>query len=273
MDRVDTPAGADLSPLPPSPTRGGGWRVPYPASSPPPFLSRASERGTRGEGTSPARYWTDDPAEAIALQRALATRVVRENQLGEVRRIAGVDVAAGRFGEQGRASVVVLDYPSLAVVEVASVDATLRFPYIPGLLSFRELPAVLDAFARLSQWPDLALVDGHGIAHPRRFGIASHLGVATDLPTIGCAKSRLVGTHEPVPDVAGATVPLSDGSEVIGAVVRTRVGAKPLYVSSGHRVDLPSAVHWTLACCRGYRLPEPTRLAHLAAGGKLLEMR
>jgi deoxyribonuclease V len=155
----------------------------------------------------------------------------------------------------------------MEVVESVVIEGRPGFPYVPGLLTFREAPLVLDAFDRIATTPDLILVDGQGIAHPRRFGIASHLGLLFDIPTIGCAKSRLCGEHEGPPLQAPASSPLTDEGELIGAVLRTKTGCKPLYISIGHRIDLPTAVERVLACCRGYRLPEPTRLAHLAAGG------
>ena len=159
-------------------------------------------------------------------------------------------------------------FPSLKLVEVTIVEEPVRFPYIPGLLSFREAPAIEKAVTRLRQRPDLLLVDGQGIAHPRRMGVAAHLGLLLDIPAVGCAKSRLCGqATEPGPE-AGSWTPLVEGEEVIGAVLRTRVGVKPLYVSIGHRVDLEGARRWVLACCRGYRLPEPSRWAHRAAGGR-----
>ncbi len=210
--------------------------------------------------------WAVAPAEAQQIQRTLAASVSHVSAIGEVHRIVGVDVAVGRTGQAGRAAIVALGYPELSPVEVRTVEAEITFPYIPGLLSFRELPFALRAFELLTHAPDLVMVDGHGLAHPRRLGIASHLGVLLDVPTIGCAKSVLVGHHEPVADEVGATSPLIDRDEVVGAVVRTKVGSKPVYVSIGHRVDLETAVQWVVACCRGYRLPEPTRLAHLAAG-------
>ena len=205
--------------------------------------------------------------EAIALQREIARRVVCEDANGPVRRVAGVDVGFPGGGTRGRAAVAVLDFPSLASSETAVAEDEVDFPYVPGLLSFRELPVVLQALERLSAPPDLLLVDGHGRAHPRRCGIACHLGVLTDLPSIGVAKSRLVGRHDPVPQRRGAWVPLRDGSEIIGAVLRTRVGVHPVYVSIGHRVSLERAVDWVMACTTRYRLPETTRAAHALASG------
>jgi deoxyribonuclease V len=165
--------------------------------------------------------------------------------------------------------VVVLRYPEFGIVEVKVVEDKIMFPYIPGLLSFRESPLILAACEKLSNVPDLVLIDGQGIAHPRRFGLASHVGLLLDLPTIGCAKSILCGRHQPVAEEAGSYAELLDKGEIIGAALRTKSGVKPLYVSVGHRIDLASALWWVMKCCLGYRLPEPTRLAHLAAGGML----
>jgi len=205
--------------------------------------------------------WPATPAEAIALQKALAPRVEAADRLGVVRRIAGVDVAFPAGGATTRAAVAVLAFPDLDVIATAVVEEPTRFPYVPGLLSFREAPAVLAALALLAEPPDLLMVDGQGLAHPRRFGIASHVGLLADLPTIGVAKSRLCGTHDDPGPGKGAIAPLLDGDEVIGAVVRTRAGVRPLYVSVGHRVALATAIRLTLACAPRFRLPEPTRLA------------
>jgi len=211
--------------------------------------------------------WEVTPTEAIALQQELRRQVRLEADLGPVQRVAGVDVAF--FGDVARAAVVVLSFPELQVVDRAWAEQPVSFPYIPGLLSFREGPAVLAAFERLTLWPDLVLFDGQGLAHPRRFGLACHMGLFLDLPSIGCAKSRLCGTHtEPGPN-KGDWVPLEDGGEVIGAVVRSCPGKPPLFVSPGHRVDLPTAITYVLACCAGKRLPETTRWAHaLCTGGE-----
>jgi deoxyribonuclease V len=206
--------------------------------------------------------WDLTPKEAMALQAELAGRVVREDAVRQVRRVAGVDVGFEHDGKVTRAAVAVLDFPSLALAERIVVRQPTRFPYIPGLLSFREAPAVLAAFERLRAVPDLILYDGQGIAHPRRFGIASHVGLALDAPTIGVAKTRLVGEHRRLPGRKGAWVPLVDRGETIGAVLRTRAGVTPLYVSIGHRVSLEAAVRWVMACTTRYRLPETTRWAH-----------
>lgn len=168
---------------------------------------------------------------------------------------------------------MVLSYPELEIVETQTVEDSIDFPYVPGLLSFREAPLTLAACEKLSVTPDLVLVDGQGIAHPRRLGLASHLGLFLDTPTIGCAKSRLCGSHQTPGHEPGSYAELVDGDETIGAALRTKLGTKPIYVSIGHKVDLEAAIYWVTECCRGYRLPEPTRLAHLAAGGNLNRQR
>ncbi len=209
--------------------------------------------------------WDVSAAEAVAIQRRLAGQVVRENRLGPVKTVAGVDVSF--HNDLGRAAVVVLSYPALQVVAYAVATRPVTWPYIPGLLSFREGSVILDALAQLTEQPDLLIFDGQGIAHPRRLGIASHIGVLLDQPTIGCAKSRLRGQHEEPDWERGSFVPLIDQGETIGAVVRTRPGVKPVFVSIGHRVDLPTSIDYVLSCCRGYRLPETSRWAHRVAGG------
>lgn len=199
------------------------------------------------------------------MQSQLAARVEVHDRLPPVHFIGGVDVGFEANGTITRAALVVLSYPDLQVVERQLVKIPTTFPYVPGLLSFREVPAILQAYSRLQQKPDLLLCDGQGIAHPRRFGIACHLGVWLDVPTIGVAKKRLVGKHEPVAEAKGAQVPLLDKAEVIGAVLRSRQGVNPLYVSPGHRVSQSAAVEWVLRCLTRYRLPEPTRQAHRLA--------
>ena len=218
--------------------------------------------------TAARHAWDLNPAQAIELQRSLAASVVRSDALGPVRRVAGVDVGFEDGNTVTRAAVVVLDFPALTVVDRALARRPTTFPYVPGLLSFRELPAVLDAFERLALLPDLILCDGQGLAHPRRFGIACHLGIWLDRPTIGVAKSRLIGTHEEVPTTQGAQRPLMDRGECIGAVLRTRTGVQPLYISIGHRISLPTAVDYVLRCTTRYRLPETTRAAHKLASQK-----
>ena len=213
--------------------------------------------------------WQLNPAQAMALQRQLAAQVSRSGGVAEPRFIAGVDIAVGKAGGMAAAAVVVLSYPELRLVETRVAHGKLDFPYIPGLLSFREAPLTLAACQQLTVVPDLVIVDGQGIAHPRRMGLACHLGLFLDTPTIGCAKSLLCGRHDKPGEPPGSAAEIVDRGETIGAALRTRLGTKPVYVSTGHKIDLQSAVSWVLACCRGYRLPEPTRLAHLAAGGNL----
>lgn len=214
----------------------------------------------------PLHPWNLTPTEAVALQRELAARVERADRLGVVRFVAGIDISTSRFTNVGRAAVVVLSYPALEEIEVARHEEGLRMPYVPGLLSFREVPVILGALAHVKQAPDLLLVDGQGIAHPRRIGIAAHLGVYLDLPAIGCAKSILRGKPDPLPDVVGARAPMRDRGEVVGMALRTRRNANPLYVSIGHRVSLDTSVRYVESCLRdAYRLPVPTRLAHIHA--------
>lgn len=217
---------------------------------------------------APPHAWDLAPREAMALQSRLAASVVRQDDFGTIARVAGVDVGFEDGGATTRAAVAVLDYPTLQLTSSAIARQPTRFPYVPGLLSFREIPAVLAAMDQLGFHPDLLLCDGQGIAHPRRLGIASHLGLLLDLPAIGVAKTRLIGSHAEVPDRRGAWVPLNDGRETIGAVLRTRQGVKPLYISPGHRIGLESAIDWVMRCLTRYRLPETTRWAHRLASGK-----
>ncbi len=211
--------------------------------------------------TKPLHEWSLKQDEAKALQRELAKRVVREDRLDEVSHIAGVDMAINEVNGMARAAVVLLSYPALEIEERHVYEEPVRMPYVPGLLSFRELPCILGAFELLKQQPELVMVDGQGIAHPRRLGIASHLGLWLDLPSIGCAKSILTGHHKPLSEEAGSWVMLEADGEVIGAVLRTRAHVKPMIISLGHRISLETSLRYVLACCRGYRLPEPTRLA------------
>jgi len=213
--------------------------------------------------------WNPSIAEARSLQTELSVRVIRSGSVTNPRFIAGIDVCVPRFSKAGRAAVVILDYPSLVPVEVCHAEGALNFPYVPGYLSFREAPLIMEAWQKLTIRPDLLIMDGQGIAHPRRFGIATHLGLMLDIAAIGCAKSRLTGECSPLPDEAGSSSLLTDDGEIIGAAVRTRKAVKPLYISIGHKIDLESSILWVLKCCRGFRLPEPTRLAHLAANRRL----
>jgi deoxyribonuclease V len=207
--------------------------------------------------------WDLTPTEAVALQRELADRVVTDTPVTSCKLIAGADCSYNRFSPTMYAGVVVLRADDLSVVERKGAVAQTTFPYVPGLLSFREIPVLLKAFAKLEQTPDVVVYDGQGFAHPRRIGIASHLGLSLGVPVIGCAKTRLVGSYEEPGAEAGSSSPLVHHEELIGRVVRTKAGVKPVFVSVGHLIDIDSAVRWALAATRRHRLPEPTRLAHL----------
>ena len=212
--------------------------------------------------------WDLSPKEAIALQATLAARVIREGDLDEraVRRIAGADVAFDKLNGRAVGAVVLLAYPSLDEVDRVVIETPVTFPYVPGLLSFRETPVLLGAFERLPETPDLLMVDGHGYAHPRRFGFACHLGLLLDLPAIGVAKSRLIGEQGTVAGPRGSRADLTHEGDVIGLMLRTRQGVRSVYVSVGHRISLAAAERWALNCARGYRVPEPTRRADRIAG-------
>jgi deoxyribonuclease V len=207
--------------------------------------------------------WDVTPEEAVAIQLSLAAKVSLVPDIGEVRFVAGVDTSATGVA---RCAVVILSYPDLEEIEVARAEKPLDFPYVPGLLSFREGPAILAAFDKIKQWPDLAFFDGQGIAHPRKIGIASHMGVLLDLPTIGVAKSPLAVRGEEPGREPGSWTPWHNRKgEVLAAALRTRPRSNPLYISPGHRMDLQTSLDYVLATLRGYRLPEPTRMAHNAA--------
>ncbi|HYW21849.1 MAG TPA: deoxyribonuclease V [Nodularia sp. (in: cyanobacteria)] len=213
--------------------------------------------------------WPVTVEEAIAIQERLRYQVIRSDQLKQpVQYVAGVDMGFESNGTISRAAVAVLSFPDLQVVETSLAHRPTSFPYIPGFLSFREIPAVLDALEKIQITPDIILCDGQGIAHPRRLGIASHLGVILDMPTIGVAKSLLVGKHEQLPDTKGSWQPLIHKSETIGVVLRTRTGVKPLYVSIGHRISLNTAIDYVLRCTPKYRLPETTRIADKLASAR-----
>lgn len=211
--------------------------------------------------------WPTTTAEAMVVQRALSAQVVRTDRLGEVRYVAGLDVGLEANNTRMRAAVAVLDFPALTLRDYAIARRAVEFPYIPGFLSFREVPVLLDALEQLSVAPDLLLCDGQGLAHPRRFGIACHVGVLTDMPCIGVAKSLLVGKHDTLPDTPGAWRPLRHKEELVGAALRTRRGVSPVYVSIGHRISLETALGYVTRCCTKYRLPETTRFAHRLASG------
>jgi deoxyribonuclease V len=209
--------------------------------------------------------WNVTPKEAIAIQKTLRDQVRLEPLSGTLRRIGGADVSMDRFAKEGFAGFVTLTYPELVLIDHAVVKRDIPFPYIPGLLSFREIPMLLDAWEALTTKPDVLLVDGIGIAHPRRLGIATHLGLVLDVPTIGVAKSVLIGTYEEPPNVPGAYTYLYDSKhqqEKLGVALRTKLNVKPVFVSPGHRITLEESVDIVRSCVVKHRLPEPTRLAH-----------
>jgi deoxyribonuclease V len=213
--------------------------------------------------------WSLTIEEARAIQEKLQAQIILQDQLEEpIQYVAGVDMGFEANGTISRAAVAVLSFPDLQLQETSIARRPTTFPYIPGFLSFREIPAILDALEKTKIIPDLILCDGQGIAHPRRFGIACHLGLLVDIPTIGVAKSLLVGKHEDLPEIRGSWQPLIHRGETVGAVLRTRAGVKPLYVSSGHRVSLPTAINYVLRCTPKYRLPETTRIADKLASSK-----
>jgi deoxyribonuclease V len=206
--------------------------------------------------------WRVSPGLARVIQEEYADEVEREDRFGPVRHVGGIDIGFEDDGRVTRAALVVLRFPDLALVERVIVRQPTYFPYIPGLLSFREIPALLQALERVRIEPDVIICDGQGIAHPRRFGLASHFGVLADRPTVGAAKQRLVGRYREPASHRGAWSELTDKGEIIGAAVRTRADAQPMFVSTGHRVSLTSAIDLVMACTPHYRLPETTRQAH-----------
>jgi len=203
------------------------------------------------------------PTEAVALQRRLAERIDTGAPLMKCGLVAGADVSYDRFSNKFYGGVVVLRIEDLSIIESQGVVRTVSFPYVPGLLTFRETPVLLQAFAKLRSDPDVVMLDGHGLAHPRRMGYACHTGLWLDLPTIGCAKSKLVGEYKEPAQRPGSVSPLRLEGEIVGYVVRTKRNTKPLFVSVGHKIDLRGAVELVLATCKGFRIPEPTRQAHL----------
>ena len=208
-----------------------------------------------------AADWPHTPQEAREIQEGLRHRVVTEDRFGSIRIVVGLDAHYAPAQDLVWGAAAAMSYPELLLLESALACAPLTFPYVPGYLSFREAPALLAALESLSLQPDLLLVDGQGLAHPRRFGLACHIGVLADLPTIGVAKSRLFGSHEEPDAARGSSTPLILQDDVMGAVVRTRSNTRPLFVSVGHRIGLASAVRWVLRCAGRYRLPEPIRAA------------
>jgi len=202
------------------------------------------------------------PKEALEIQRELRLKVIKQNAFNEIKSIAGVDLAQVSNGKQLVCGIIVFSYPELEEIERVSTIVSEQFPYIPGLLAFREGPAIIETYKQIKKPPDLLMVDGHGIAHPRGIGIASHIGVILDRPSIGVAKKRLYGNYEEPRENQKSWTPLiSKNGENIGAVLRTRKGTKPVFVSIGHKIDLKTSVKITLKCTKGYRIPDPTRKA------------
>lgn len=208
--------------------------------------------------------WNISENEALQLQQELAAKVMKEDQFDNIQLVAGVDVAYAKESDKLVAAVVILNADTLEVVETALAEDSIQFPYIPGLFSFRELPPLIKAFAKLKNTPDLVVCDGQGYAHPRRFGLACHLGVIFDVPTIGCGKTRLLGEYQKPDAERGAVAPLIDSGEAIGKALRTQTGIKPIYVSVGHRCSLDVACEWVLKLSPKFRLPETTRLTDQA---------
>lgn len=207
--------------------------------------------------------WDVTPKEARAIQKRLTDRVIKKDCFKEIRVIAGADIAVDKANNVGIAGVIVYSFPDLKEIERKNTRLKLHFPYVPGLLSFREAPLLLEVFKKLENFPDLIFFDGQGVAHPRRFGIASHMGLMLDLPSIGCAKSRLIGTFDEPPNRKSSYSWLKDKDEIIGAVVRTREDVRPMFISVGHKISLETAVDIVLKCSLKYRVPVPTREADL----------
>ena len=217
--------------------------------------------------------WDVTPREAVAIQQEIRGLLTfgDDDLPRKIRTVAGADISYAKGSDLFFAVVLVMTFPDMDVVEEASFCARVTFPYIPGLLSFREGPPLLEAFAKIKNVPDVVIFDGQGISHPRGAGLASHLGLFLDVPAIGCAKTRLVGIHDDVGPQAGSVADLRLGEETVGAVVRTKTNVRPVYISPGHKIGLGKAVSVVLSCCRGYRLPEPVRKAHLAVNRLRLE--
>jgi deoxyribonuclease V len=212
-----------------------------------------------------AHSWDVTPREAVAIQNRLRSCITLTWAHPHISRIAGLDCSYARGAHEGYAVVMVMDWPQLDEIEVGWAVGAISFPYIPGLLTFREAPLLLQAWEKLRHHPDLIFVDGQGIAHPRSMGLAAHLGVLLDIPSIGCAKTPLVGGAPFVENTKGNSAPLLHQGKKVGAALRTRTGVKPLYCSPGHRIDLTNTLQWVLSACRGYRIPEPLRRAHIRA--------
>lgn len=212
---------------------------------------------------SPEEYESLSPAQAIELQKELRNQINLEPLTKPIQTIAGADISFNKYEETVYAGIIVLSFPALQEVAKATVISKTSFPYIPGLLSFREIPSLLKAWNLLKVKPDLMVLDGQGIAHPRRLGIATHFGLVTDTPAMGCAKSLLTGKFEALPEAAGSQSLIYDGGEVIGAALRTKTKVNPVFISPGHRINLNQSLEIIKQCVAGYRIPEPTRKAHL----------
>ena len=211
----------------------------------------------------PLNSWNLTPKEAVEAQREWRSLVRIQPPSQSINTIAGADISFNKFSEVIYSGIVVLSLPDLQIIETASVRSTAKFPYVPGLLSFREAPSFLECWEKLKTKPDALMLDGQGIAHPRRFGVACHVGLLLGLPTIGCAKSILVGRHGELGSEAGSSSPLIDKEEVVGVALRTKKNVTPVYISPGHLMNLDGAIDLTLRSVTKYRQPEPTRQAHL----------
>lgn len=205
--------------------------------------------------------WEVSPQEAIKIQKDLKSNISLKKSFNKIDKIAGVDVSY--YQNKMIAGVIIFKFPNLKIIERQSFVASINFPYIPVLLTFREGPSILSAFKKIKNEPDIILFDGQGIAHPRRMGIATHLGLFLNRPTIGCAKSRLSGKYTSVGEQKGDYTPLKEGEEVLGVVLRTRKGVKPIFLSPGHKINLPNSIEIVLKCIVKYRLPLPVREAHI----------
>ncbi|MFC1715680.1 deoxyribonuclease V [Candidatus Poribacteria bacterium] len=208
--------------------------------------------------------WDLQYSEAVKVQRELKDRLILKAPRMDLRLVAGADVSYSKGSDVFFSSVVVFEMPDMKIVEESTAKGRVDFPYIPGLLSFREAPVLIKAFEGLKNIPDMIIFDGQGIAHPRGIGLASHMGLVLDCSSIGCAKKILVGDHDPVGNEVGDYSPLVFQDNVVGAALRTRKNVKPVFISPGHKMDMPSAVETVMKTCRGYKLPEPTRQAHLS---------
>ncbi|MEM7594407.1 MAG: deoxyribonuclease V [Cyanobacteria bacterium P01_A01_bin.83] len=212
--------------------------------------------------------WVKTVAQAKEIQEQLRSQVISSDCLDDVNYVAGVDIGFKNNYTISQAAIAILTYPNLELVEHKLAQIPTAFPYVPGYLSFREIPAILAVLPQLEIIPDLILCDGQGLAHPRRLGLASHLGLLLDIPTIGVAKSLFIGKHEPVPTVKGSWQPLIDREETVGVALRSRTNVKPIYVSIGHKISLPTAISYVMGCITKYRLPETTRWADKLASHK-----